>query len=83
MIDGTGESPAPALGQMAARLEAAGAEALVMACNTAHHYADAVSASAGIPFLNMIELAADRAAQLTDGGVVGVLASPAVAKVGS
>ena len=35
-VDGTGPSPAPALVAMARRLEAAGADFLVMACNTAH-----------------------------------------------
>lgn len=81
LIEGTGESPAPVLGDMAARLEGAGADALVMACNTAHHYADAIQARVSVPFLSMVELAA-RAAAAQASGPVGVLASPAVAQVG-
>ncbi len=37
LIEGVGEDPAPVLAAMARRLEAAGAEALAMPCNTAHH----------------------------------------------
>ncbi|WP_222611820.1 aspartate/glutamate racemase family protein [Shimia ponticola] len=81
LIEGTGESPGPVLGEMAARLEAAGAEALVMACNTAHHYADAITSRAGIPFLNIVDLSV-RAAVARSDGAIGVLASPAVAQVG-
>jgi len=37
-VAGTGPSPAPDLAAMARRLDAAGADLLVMACNTAHHW---------------------------------------------
>ena len=37
LIEGTGEDPGPVLADMARRLEANGAEALAMPCNTAHH----------------------------------------------
>lgn len=81
LIDGTGEDPSPTLAAMARRLEAAGAAALAMPCNTAHHYAHAVSDAVQIPLLNMVELAADHAAsELSAGGCVGMLASPAVQK---
>ncbi len=79
LLEGTGESPAPTLAAMAQRLEAAGAAALAMPCNTAHRYADAIVGAARIPFLNMVELSADHAASvLGAGGRVGMLASPAV-----
>lgn len=39
LVEGTGRDPAPVLAAMARRLEGAGAEALAMPCNTAHHYA--------------------------------------------
>jgi len=68
---------------MARRLVAGGAQALAMPCNTAHHYAPAIRAAVEVPFLDMIELASDRAATLAGpGGRVGILASPAVRKVG-
>ena len=38
LIEGTGADPTPELIRMARRLEAAGAEGLAIACNTAHHY---------------------------------------------
>lgn len=81
LIEGTGESPGPVLGDMAARLEAAGAEALVMACNTAHHYADAITSRVSIPFLNIVDLSVKHAAVHSE-RAIGVLASPAVAQVG-
>ncbi|MEQ5827476.1 aspartate/glutamate racemase family protein [Sulfitobacter sp. NFXS29] len=83
LIEGTGEDPAPALAAMAQRLERAGATALAMPCNTAHHYAPAIEAAVSIPFLNMVTLSVDRAAgQLSSGASVGILASPAVRMAG-
>jgi aspartate racemase len=79
LIDGTGVDPSKVLGVMARRLQNAGAAALAMPCNTAHHYANVITGQVDIPFLNMVELSADRAAkQLGIGGRVGILASPAV-----
>ncbi|WP_209595724.1 amino acid racemase [Ruegeria sp. HKCCSP351] len=83
LIDGTGEDPGPVLAAMARRLQAAGAVALAMPCNTAHYYAAAITDAATIPLLNMVELAVDRAAQMIGpGGCVGMLASPALRRVG-
>lgn len=83
LIEGCGEDPAPILADMARRLVAGGAEALAMPCNTAHHYAAAIKAAVGVPFLDMVELSAARAAELAgEGGKVGILASPAVRKIG-
>lgn len=83
LIDGTGEDPGPVLGAMARRLQAAGAVALAMPCNTAHYYAAAITDAATIPLLNMVELAVDRAARMIGpGGCVGMLASPALQRVG-
>lgn len=83
LIDGTGADPEPVLVAMAQRLEAAGAQALAMPCNTAHLYASAVRAAVSVPFLDMVALCADHAARaLGPGGKVGVLASPAVRMTG-
>ena len=73
LIEGTGGDPAPVLAQMARRLQAAGAEALAMPCNTAHSYAASITAAVDIPLLNMVTLSAKRAGT----GKVGILASPA------
>jgi aspartate racemase len=79
LIEGTGKDPGPTLAAMARRLESAGAVALAMPCNTAHHYASAIVEAVDIPLLNMVELAADHAyTTLGVGGRVGILASPAV-----
>ena len=54
-VAGTGPSPGPALAQMAQRLEQAGADFLVMPCNTAHAFADHIRAATPLPFIDMIE----------------------------
>jgi aspartate racemase len=54
-IAGTGPSPAPVLAAMAKGLEAQGAEFLVMACNTAHAFQDAIVQATAIPFLGIIQ----------------------------
>lgn len=83
LIEGTGDDPAPVLADMARRLVAAGAEALAMPCNTAHHYAPAIMAVMDVPFLDMVELSVTRAARLAGTGEkVGIIASPAVRKTG-
>lgn len=83
LIEGTGEDPAPVLVAMARRLEAAGAQALAMPCNTAHHFAPAIIAAAGIPFLDMTALSVAHARSLAGpDGRIGVLASPAIRRIG-
>jgi aspartate racemase len=83
LIERTGEDPAPVLAAMARRLEAAGAEALAMPCNTAHHFAPAIRAAVKVPLIDMVGLSVAHAASLAGtGGSVGILASPAVRKIG-
>ncbi len=83
LIEGTGPDPAPVLAEMARRLETAGATALAMPCNTAHHYALQIEAAVSIPFLNMVELSVARPADdLGPGATIGILASPAVRLAG-
>jgi aspartate racemase len=82
LIEGTGADPAPVLVAMARRLQAAGAEALAMPCNTAHHYGAEIAAAVEIPFLDMVALSAAEAAGLCGApGRVGILCSPAVRRV--
>lgn len=83
LIEGTGDDPAPVLASMAQRLVAGGAAALAMPCNTAHHYAPAIRGAVGVPFLDMVDLSVTKAAGLAGvDGRVGILASPAVRKIG-
>lgn len=83
LIEQTGIDPAPTLVAMAQRLQAAGATALAMPCNTAHHYAAQIQASVSIPLLNMVDLSCQTAQhQFGRGASVGILASPAVRLAG-
>lgn len=59
-IEGVGPSPAARLAAMARGLVDAGAELLVMPCNTAHAFEAAVrDAAGGVPFVSMIDATAD------------------------
>ncbi|NQX75996.1 MAG: aspartate/glutamate racemase family protein [Epibacterium sp.] len=82
LLEGGEADPAPVIGRMAKRLSRAGAKALVMPCNTAHHYAPAIQKAASVPFISMVQIAAAHAATLAPGCPVGLLGSPALAKVG-
>jgi aspartate racemase len=83
LIEGNSTDPGPTLAAMARRLEAAGAVALAMPCNTAHHYADHIEKAVTIPLLNMVEQSADHALRVVGrNGCVGLLASPAVRLTG-
>ena len=76
-IEGRGESPAPRLAAMARGLVALGAELIVMPCNSAHAFADAVrEAAAPVPFIDLIEttVAATRE-RLPGVAAVGLLAT--------
>ena len=57
LLDG-GADPTAELTLSARRLESAGAQLLVMPCNTAHGFYDAVCAAVDIPVLHMIRLTA-------------------------
>ena len=54
-----GDDPTPQLTASAKILEQAGAQVLMMPCNTAHNFYDAVAASVSIPVLHMIRLTAE------------------------
>ena len=83
LIEKTGEDPAPVLAAMARGLEASGAKALAMPCNTAHCYAPQIEQAVQIPLLNMVELSAQQiAARGPAIRKVGLLASPAVRLTG-
>ena len=83
LLEGSGVDPGPVLADMARRLVAGGAQALAMPCNTAHHYAGAIRAAVAVPLLDMVALSVAHAADLVgQGGVIGILCSPAVRKVG-
>jgi aspartate racemase len=66
----------PHLAAMAQRLENAGADFLVMVCNTAHVFLDGVRAATGIPFISIIAESVAEVERLSPAaGVVGVMAT--------
>ncbi|MBY0568429.1 MAG: amino acid racemase [Hyphomonadaceae bacterium] len=73
-IAGVGPSPGPHLAAAARGLEQAGADFLVIACNTAHAFQPDIEAAVTIPLLSMIEATADAATAIT-GARIGVLAA--------
>ena len=83
LIERTGEDPGPVLAVMARRLAAAGADALAMPCNTAHHYADAIRAATPLPFIDMVALSCERTNEAAAPGTpIGILGSPALRRAG-
>ena len=77
-IAGTGESAGPVLAGMAAGLERAGADFLVMACNTAHVFESEIRDAISIPFVSIIDEASDECLRAGTGAArVGLLATPA------
>ncbi len=69
-----GPSPLPELIKSAHALERAGADFLIMPCNTAHYFYDALTQETSLPVLHMLRLTAD--AMVADGvKTVGLLAT--------
>ncbi len=66
-----GPSPIPSLQAMARRLETAGADLLVMPCNTAHVYIEEIRAAVSVPVLDMI----GETVATIDRAAVGLLAT--------
>jgi aspartate racemase len=54
-ILGKGEDPLPALQETAKNLEKAGADFIIIPCNTAYYFISQIQESVNIPILNMIE----------------------------
>src|SRR5210317_40081 len=69
---GNGEDPGPVLAAMAKGLQEAGADFLVMPCNTAHAFARDIRAAVSIPLVSIIDVTVDAC---RDTGAVGVLAT--------
>ena len=75
-ILGKGEDPLPALQETAQNLEKAGADFIIIPCNTAHYFLSQIQKSVRIPVLNMIEeTAKDIQQRIPQIQKVGLLAS--------
>jgi len=80
-ILGKGEDPLPALQESARSLEKAGADFIIIPCNTAHYFLSSIQKSVKIPVLNMIEEAVKETQQrIFPIQKVGLLASIGIYK---
>jgi aspartate racemase len=80
-ILGKGGNPLPALQETAKNLEKAGADFIIIPCNTAHYFLSSIRESVRIPVLNMIEETAKETQQrMPQIKKVGLLASIGVYK---
>lgn len=78
---GEGPPPGPAIAATARRLQDAGAEIIVMACNTAHEHVPEIKAAISVPFINMIDETVKVVAELRP-EKAGVLAGDACLAAG-
>jgi aspartate racemase len=74
-----GEDPTPALVATAQNLERAGADFLVIPCNTAHYFLDRIRSAVRVPVLDITEAVARRAREFS---TVGLLATCATVVAG-
>ena len=81
ILDGA-DSPAPALVSVARSLEAAGAELLVMPCNTAHFWYDELRQAVGVPVLHIADPVLEALVQRGTFSRVGLLGTRATVAAG-
>src|SRR4030042_3354613 len=80
-ILGKAEDPLPALQETAQNLEKAGADFIIIPCNTAHYFLSSIQESVNIPVLNMLEeTAKETKKRIPQIKKVGLLASIGVYK---
>jgi len=79
-ILGNGKDPGPALARMAKRLEDAGADFLVIPCNTAHVFEQSIIDAVSIPLVSIVEETVDALPEECDR--VGLLATDGCMKSG-
>ena len=70
-----GKDPLPELLKARDNLIRAGAECLIMPCNTAHYYLEALREGCPVPFLSMLDSAAEAAAAAYPGKTAVILAT--------
>ncbi|MGI9237975.1 MAG: aspartate/glutamate racemase family protein [Woeseiaceae bacterium] len=71
-----GEDPGTVLASIAARLEAGGADFIVMPCNLAHAWASEIRSALSIPFVSIIDETVTSALQHNQGNAIGLLTTP-------
>ncbi|RKD33458.1 aspartate/glutamate racemase family protein [Thermohalobacter berrensis] len=81
-ILGKGENPKNELIKSAKTLEKAGAEYLVMPCNTAHYFYNDIAKEINIPLLNMIEETTNHVIEYYRSKKIGLLSTEGTSKSG-
>jgi len=82
-IVGTGEDPTPALVAGARTLQQAGADVIVIPCNTAHYFYERVQNAVSIPVLHIMEEVVSTAREeVPSARVLGILATAAAVSSG-
>ncbi|MBR1792253.1 MAG: amino acid racemase [Bacteroidales bacterium] len=78
-LEGRGESFIPGYVSIGRGLKACGCTRLCMCCNTAHYAIDDLEQQIGLPFINMLQLVAQRVAS-TGGTKVGIMCSDGLSR---
>lgn len=73
---GEGEDPGAVLASIAARLEAGGADFIVMPCNLAHAWAGEIRSALSIPFVSIVEETVSCTLRHDHGAAIGLLTTP-------
>lgn len=74
-LAGTGPSPLPAMLEGITRLNEAGASCIAIACNTAHHWYDALQAQSAAPILHIARVTLEVLQRDAAAGPVGLIAT--------
>ena len=77
-----GADPLPAMTDSLRKLEACGADCIVMPCNTAHYFLPRLQALTEVPFLSMLEATARTCAAQFPGRTAAVLATKGTLSAG-
>ena len=77
-----GPDPLPAMRDSLRKLEACGADCVIMPCNTAHYFLPRLAPLTKLPFLSMIQAAANACRDRFPGRTVGILATTGTLSAG-
>lgn len=77
-----GEDPVPAMTDSLRKLEACGADCVIMPCNTAHYFLSRLAPLTKLPFLSMIEAAAKACRAQFPGKTAGILGTTGTLSAG-
>ena len=77
-----GEDPVPQMLSALQNLEKCGVSCIIMPCNTAHYFIDRLREQAHTPFIDMLQVTAERCASLFPGKTAGVWGTTGTLKTG-